>query len=259
MEDFYFAGGLKALLARISDHLELSAVTVEGRTLGEAIAGAECWNEDVIRTLDNPVVPIARGRTLVLLRGNLAPDGAVMKSSAASPHLLRHEGPALVFDGPEDMRQRIDDPDLAVTPDTVLVLRGAGPVGAPGMPEWGNLQIPKKLQERGITDMVRISDGRMSGTHYGTCILHVAPESAICGPLALLKTGDVVRLDAEAGTLDMLVDAGEIERRRKVWTPPKRYVRSFVALYQAHVSQADKGCDFDFLAGTAPVPEPEIF
>lgn len=259
MEDFYFAGGLKALLARISDHLELSAVTVEGRTLGEAIAGAECWNEDVIRTLDNPVIPIARGRTLVLLRGNLAPDGAVMKSSAASPHLLRHEGPALVFDGPEDMRQRIDDPDLAVTPDTVLVLRGAGPVGAPGMPEWGNLQIPKKLQERGITDMVRISDGRMSGTHYGTCILHVAPESAICGPLALLKTGDVVRLDAEAGTLDMLVDAGEIERRRKAWTPPKRYVRSFVALYQAHVSQADKGCDFDFLAGTAPVPEPEIF
>jgi dihydroxy-acid dehydratase len=195
----------------------------------------------------------------VLLRGNLAPDGAVMKSSAASPHLLRHEGPALVFDGPEDMRQRIDDPDLAVTPDTVLVLRGAGPVGAPGMPEWGNLQIPKKLQERGITDMVRISDGRMSGTHYGTCILHVAPESAICGPLALLKTGDVVRLDAEAGTLDMLVDAGEIERRRKAWTPPKRYVRSFVALYQAPVSQADKGCDFDFLAGTAPVPEPEIF
>jgi len=259
MEDFYFAGGLKALLSRISEHLDLSAITVEGRTLGDAIEGAQCWNDDVIRALNNPVVPLAKGRTLVLLRGNLAPDGAVMKSSAASPHLLRHEGPALVFDGPEDMRRRVDDPDLEVTPDTVLVLRGAGPVGAPGMPEWGNLQIPKKLQEKGVTDMVRISDGRMSGTHYGTCILHVAPESAVGGPLALLKTGDRIRLDAEAGTLDMLVDADEMERRRKAWTPPKRYERSFAALYQAHVSQADKGCDFDFLAGTAPVPEPEIF
>ncbi|TAN03811.1 MAG: dihydroxy-acid dehydratase, partial [Rhizobiaceae bacterium] len=228
-------------------------------TLGEAISGAECWNDDVIRPLDNPVVPLAKGRTLVLLRGNLAPDGAVMKTSAASPDLLRHEGPALVFDGPEDMRRRVDDPDLDVTPDTVLVLRGAGPVGAPGMPEWGNLQIPKKLQECGVTDMVRLSDGRMSGTHYGTCILHVAPESAVGGPLALLKTGDIVRLDAEAGTLDMLVDAEELERRRKAWMPPQRYARSFAALYQAHVSQADKGCDFDFLAGTAPVPEPEIF
>jgi len=259
MEDFYFAGGLKALLARIRANLDLSAVTVEGHTLGEAISGAECWNDDVIRPLDNPVVPLAKGRTLVLLRGNLAPDGAVMKTSAASPDLLRHEGPALVFDGPEDMRRRVDDPDLDVTPDTVLVLRGAGPVGAPGMPEWGNLQIPKKLQECGVTDMVRLSDGRMSGTHYGTCILHVAPESAVGGPLALLKTGDIVRLDAEAGTLDMLVDAEEFERRRKAWMPPQRYARSFAALYQAHVSQADKGCDFDFLAGTAPVPEPEIF
>jgi dihydroxy-acid dehydratase len=259
MEDFYFAGGLKALLSRIGEYLDLSAVTVEGRTLGEAIAGAECWNDDVIRPLDNPVAPLAKGRTLVLLRGNLAPDGAVMKSSAASPHLLRHEGPALVFDGPEDMRRRVDDPDLDVTADTVLVLRGAGPVGAPGMPEWGNLQIPKKLQERGVTDMVRLSDGRMSGTHYGTCILHVAPESAVGGPLAFLKTGDIVRLDAEAGTLDMLVDAEELARRREAWMPPERYARSFAALYQAHVGQADKGCDFDFLAGTAPVPEPEIF
>jgi dihydroxy-acid dehydratase len=259
MEDFYFAGGMKALLARIGEHLDLSAITVEGRTLGEAIAGAECWNDDVIRTPANPVVPIAKGRTLVLLRGNLAPDGAVMKTSAASPHLLRHEGAALVFDGPEDMRRRVDDPDLDVTADTILVLRGAGPVGAPGMPEWGNLQIPKKLQQKGVTDMVRISDGRMSGTHYGTCILHVAPESAVGGPLALLKTGDRIRLDAEAGTLDMLVDAEELDRRRREWSPPEPYSRSFAALYQAHVSQADKGCDFDFLAGTAPVPEPEIF
>jgi dihydroxy-acid dehydratase len=259
MEDFYFAGGMKALLARIGEHLDLSAITVEGRTLGEAIAGAECWNDDVIRTPANPVIPIAKGRTLVLLRGNLAPDGAVIKTSAASPHLLRHEGAALVFDGPEDMRRRVDDPDLDVTADTILVLRGAGPVGAPGMPEWGNLQIPKKLQQKGVTDMVRISDGRMSGTHYGTCILHVAPESAVGGPLALLKTGDRIRLDAEAGTLDMLVDAEELDRRRREWSPPERYSRSFAALYQAHVSQADKGCDFDFLAGTAPVPEPEIF
>ena len=259
MEDFYFAGGMKALLARIGEHLDLSAITVEGRTLGEAIAGAECWNDDVIRTPANPVIPIAKGRTLVLLRGNLAPDGAVMKTSAASPHLLRHEGAALVFDGPEDMRRRVDDPDLDVTADTILVLRGAGPVGAPGMPEWGNLQIPKKLQQKGVTDMVRISDGRMSGTHYGTCVLHVAPESAVGGPLALLKTGDRIRLDAEAGTLDMLVDAEELDRRRREWSPPERYSRSFAALYQAHVSQADKGCDFDFLAGTAPVPEPEIF
>ncbi|MGN6768043.1 MAG: dihydroxy-acid dehydratase, partial [Rhizobiaceae bacterium] len=259
MEDFYFAGGMKALLARIGEHLDLTAVTVEGRTLGEAIAGAECWNDDVIRTPANPVIPIAKGRTLALLRGNLAPDGAVMKTSAASPHLLRHEGPALVFDGPEDMRRRVDDPDLDVTADTILVLRGAGPVGAPGMPEWGNLQIPKKLQQKGVTDMVRISDGRMSGTHYGTCVLHVAPESAVGGPLALLKTGDRIRLDADAGTLDMLVDAEELDRRRREWSPPERYSRSFAALYQAHVSQADKGCDFDFLAGTAPVPEPEIF
>jgi dihydroxy-acid dehydratase len=259
MEDFYFAGGMKALLARIGEHLDLTAVTVEGRTLGEAIAGAECWNDDVIRTPANPVIPIAKGRTLALLRGNLAPDGAVMKTSAASPHLLRHEGAALVFDGPEDMRRRVDDPDLDVTADTILVLRGAGPVGAPGMPEWGNLQIPKKLQQKGVTDMVRISDGRMSGTHYGTCVLHVAPESAVGGPLALLKTGDRIRLDADAGTLDMLVDAEELDRRRGEWSPPERYSRSFAALYQAHASQADKGCDFDFLAGTASVPEPEIF
>ena len=158
------------------------------------------------------------------------------------------------------MHARIDDPELEVTEDTVLVLRGAGPVGAPGMPEWGNLQIPRKLQERGVTDMVRICDGRMSGTHYGTCILHVAPEAAVGGPLALLRTGDRVRLDVEAGRLDMLVPEDEIARRRAAWRPPeRRYERSFAALYQDHVSQADKGCDFDFLAGTAPVPKPEIF
>ncbi|TPW28362.1 IlvD/Edd family dehydratase [Pararhizobium mangrovi] len=260
MEDFFFAGGLKALLVKLRAHLDLSAPTVEGRSLEDALAGTECWDDDVVRSMDDPVVPLSKGRTLVLLKGNLAPDGAIMKSSAGEPELLRHEGPALVFDGPQDFRARIDAPDLKVSADTVLVLRGAGPVGAPGMPEWGNLQIPKKLQERGVTDMVRICDGRMSGTHYGTCILHVAPEAAVGGPLALLRTGDTVRLDAEAGTLDMLVDDDEIERRRAQWRKPEpRYTRSFVTLYQAHVTQADRGCDFDFLMGTAPVPEPEIF
>ena len=259
MEEFFFAGGLRALLARLGDLIDTSALTVEGRSLGAAIEGAQCWNDEVIRPLDNPVLPLSCGRTLVLLKGNLAPDGAIIKSTAASTDLMRHEGPALVFDGPEDMRRRIDDPELDVTPETVLVLRGAGPVGAPGMPEWGNLQIPRKLQQQGVTDMVRICDGRMSGTHYGTCVLHVAPESAVGGPLALLKTGDTVRLDVEAGTLDMLVDDAEIERRRSEWQAPKPYPRSFAALYQAHVGQADKGCDFDFLAGTESVPEPEIF
>ena len=164
-------------------------MTVNGRTLGENIAGAECWNDDVIRGEDNPVVPLSRGKTLAVLRGNLAPNGAVMKSSAANPKFLKHVGPALVFDNPAEMNRTIDDPDLDITEDTVIVLRNAGPVGAPGMPEWGNLPIPKKLLKQGVRDMVRICDGRMSGTHYGTCILHVAPEAAVGGPLGLLKTG----------------------------------------------------------------------
>ena len=183
MEDFYFAGGLLALLRKLEAHLELDALTVNGRTLGENIAGAECWNDDVIRDPDNPVVPLSRGKTLAVLRGNLAPDGAVMKSSAANPRFLKHVGPAIVFDSPAEMNRAIDDPDLDVTEDSVLVLRNAGPVGAPGMPEWGNLPIPKKLLKQGVRDMVRICDGRMSGTHYGTCILHVAPEAAVGGPL----------------------------------------------------------------------------
>jgi dihydroxy-acid dehydratase len=260
MEDFFFAGGLKALLSKLSRHLDLTAMTVSGQTLGEAIAGAQCFDDDVIRGEDNPVTPLSRGRTLALVRGNLCPDGAVMKSSAADPRLTRHTGPALVFDSHAELSARIDDPDLAINEDTVLILRNAGPVGAPGMPEWGNLPIPKKLLAKGVRDMVRISDARMSGTHYGTCVLHVAPEAAVGGPLALVATGDLVSLDVEAGRLDMLVDEAELARRRAAWSPPPTpYQRSYAALYQAHVSQAPQGCDFDFLAGQAPTPEPPIY
>jgi dihydroxy-acid dehydratase len=260
MEDFYFAGGLLALLKKLEAHLDPSAMTVSGRSLGENIAKAECWNDDVIRGEDNPVVPLSRGKTLAVLRGNLAPNGAVMKSSAANPRFLRHVGPAIVFDSPAEMNRMIDDPDLDVTEDSVIVLRNAGPVGAPGMPEWGNLPIPKKLLKQGVRDMVRICDGRMSGTHYGTCILHVAPEAAVGGPLALLRTGDLVELDVEAGRIDMRVDELEIARRRAEWKPTAPlYQRSFAALYQRHVSQADEGCDFDFLSSPGSVSEPSIF
>lgn len=260
MEDFYFAGGLPALLRKCAAHLDLAATTVNGRTLGENIAGADCWNDEVIRAPDRPVVPLSRGKTLAVLRGNLAPDGAVMKSSAADPKFLKHLGPAIVFDSPAEMNRAIDDPALDVTEDSILVLRNAGPVGAPGMPEWGNLPIPKKLLQQGVRDMVRICDGRMSGTHYGTCILHVAPEAAIGGPLALLCTGDLVLLDVAAGRLDMQVDEAEIARRRAAWRPAAPlYERSFAALYQRHVSQADQGCDFDFLGGREPVAEPPIY
>jgi dihydroxy-acid dehydratase len=260
MEDFYFAGGILALMGKFASYLALDRPTVSGRTLGEVIAGAECWDDEIIRDEANPVVPLERGKTLQLLRGNLAPDGAVMKSLTADLKFLRHSGPAIVFDDPAEMNRTLDDPDLDITEDWVIVLRNAGPVGAPGMPEWGNLPIPKKLLRQGVRDMVRICDGRMSGTHYGTCILHVAPEAAIGGPLALLKTGDIVSIDIPAGKLDMEVDAAELDRRRAEWTPhAPLYQRSFAALYQRHVSQADKGCDFDFLEGTAPVPDPVIY
>jgi dihydroxy-acid dehydratase len=260
MEDFWFAGGLPALLAKLAPLLQLDAPTVNGRTLGENIAGAACYDDDIIRGPDNPVVPLSRGLTLAVLRGNLCPDGAVMKTSAADPALLRHTGRAVVFDGPADMAARIDDPATGIDADSVLVLRGAGPVGAPGMPEWGNLPIPKALLQRGVRDMVRICDGRMSGTHYGTCVLHVSPEAAIGGPLALLRSGDLVRLDVPAGRLDMLLDEADIAARRAAWRPEaSRYPRSYAALFQAHVGQANEGCDFDFLAAPGAVPEPAIF
>ncbi len=260
MEDFYFAGGVNAMLKKLSRHLKLDRPTVNGRTLGENIADAECWNDEVIRGEDNPVVPLARGKTLEVLRGNLAPNGAVMKSSAANPKFLKHVGPAIVFDDPRTMNRTLDDPDLDITEDTVIVLRNAGPVGAPGMPEWGNLPIPKKLLKQGVRDMVRICDGRMSGTHYGTCILHVSPEAAIGGPLALVRTGDLIELDVTAATINMRVSEEELARRRAEWKPSAPiYERSFAALYQRHVSQAHEGCDFDFLTGTQAVPEPPIY
>ncbi|MGH8176767.1 MAG: IlvD/Edd family dehydratase [Steroidobacter sp.] len=260
MEDFFFAGGLLAQLAKLRPLLHLDCPTVSGLTLGEAIGDAECYDHDVIRDPANAVVPLERGAAFALLRGNLCPDGAVMKTCSADPQLLRHTGSAVVFDSCEDLYARIDDPDLDVDRNSVLILRNAGPVGAPGMPEWGALPIPKKLLAAGVRDMVRICDGRMSGTHYGTCILHVAPEAAIGGPLALVRTGDRILLDAPAGRLDLLIDQQEFAVRRAAWVPPpRRYERSYAALYQAHVGQANEGCDFEFLAGRQPIPECEIY
>ena len=256
MEDFFFAGGLPALMQKVSSRLTLDCLTVNGKTIGQNITDARCLDDDIIRDIDKP---IGDGKTLAVLTGNLAPDGAVIKPSAASPALLKHSGRALVFDDHAELSARIDDPHLDVDADSVLVLRNAGPVGAPGMPEWGNLPIPKKLLAQGVRDMVRISDGRMSGTHYGTCILHVAPESAVGGPLALIKTGDMIDIDVPARSLNMRVSDAELAARRAAWMPPaQRYERSYALLYQKHVSQADRGCDFDFLEGRG-APEPPIF
>jgi dihydroxy-acid dehydratase len=256
MEDFHFAGGIRALLNVIGAHLDLSCRTVSGRSLGEILEGAVVYDADVIRPLDNPVY--ASG-ALVVLKGSLAPRGAVLKRSAAKGQLLAHTGPAVVFRDNKDMMKRIDDPDLAVTADSVLVLQDAGPIGAPGMPEWGMLPIPKKLLAQGVRDMVRISDGRMSGTSYGTCILHVSPESRAGGPLALVRDGDMIRLDTQARALDLLVDSDELAARRAAWTPPPpHYQRGYGALFSEHVLQADEGCDFDFLARDGVNPEPEI-
>src|SRR5437899_5128231 len=256
MEDFYYAGGLRALLAEIGDLLELDAKTVNGRTLRDNIASAENFNRDVILPRDKALVA---QDSLAVLRGNLAPDGAVIKPAAAEPHLWRHTGPAVVFADYNDLAARIDDPDLPVTKDSVLVLQNAGPQGAPGMPEWGQLPIPKKILAQGVRDMVRISDARMSGTAYGACVLHVAPESFVGGPLALVHDGDLIELDIPARKLNLKVSDAELARRRAAWKRPQpRYERGFGALYQQHITQADQGCDFDFLEGTAPTAEPEI-
>ncbi len=256
MEDFYYAGGLSALLQVLGPQLELSCLTVTGKTLGENIAGAEIYNADVIRSLDNPV--LASGG-LAILYGNLAPDGAVIKASAAETRLLKHSGRAIVFDSYDEMNARIDDPALDVDADSVIVLRNAGPKGAPGMPEWGNLPIPQKLLKAGVRDMVRISDARMSGTSYGACVLHVAPESFVGGALALLKEGDIVELDVAARQLNMRVNEDELARRRAGWRPKEGiYPRGYGKLFIQHIKQANEGCDFDFLEGTAPIPEPEI-
>jgi dihydroxy-acid dehydratase len=256
MEDFFYAGGLRALMAEITDLLSLSERTVNGRALGDNLAGAEVFDRDVILPRDRALVA---KDSLAVLRGNLAPNGAVIKPAAAEPRLLKHVGPAVVFADYNDMAARIDAPALPITKDSVIVLQNAGPLGAPGMPEWGQLPIPKKLLAEGVRDMLRISDARMSGTSYGACVLHVAPESYIGGPLALVRDGDLIELDVGARKLELKVSDTELARRRAEWKrPPPRYERGFGALYQQHITQADQGCDFDFLEGTAPTPEPEI-
>jgi L-arabonate dehydrase len=248
MEDFFYAGGLPVVMDELGDLLHRSHVTVTGKSVAENITGATCWNRQVIAALDAPFQPIGSGT--VVLRGNLCPNGAVLKVSAASKALLAHEGPALVFDTIEDYNRVCDDLDLPVTKDTVLVVRGAGPKGYPGFPEVGNVPLPKALLESGVTDMVRISDARMSGTGYGTCVLHVAPEAAVGGPIALVRTGDLIRLDAERRQLELLVDEATLAERRADWTPPKPSAdRGWVRLYVEHVLGADRGADLDFLVG----------
>jgi dihydroxyacid dehydratase/phosphogluconate dehydratase len=253
MEDFYYAGGLPAVMAELGDLLHRDAATVSGATVGENVAGAEIVDEEVIRPLDRP---LDEGGSLVVLGGSLCPDGAVMKISAAEERLLNHEGRAVVFEDNEDLAARIDDSGLEVDADSVLVLRNGGPVGAPGMPEWGHLPIPAKLLKAGVGDMLRISDARMSGTSYGAVVLHVAPESAVGGPLALVRTGDSIRLSVEERRLDLLVDEAELARRRAEWAPPQRRdLRGYRRLYAERVLQANEGCDFDFLRGRSPVVE----
>ena len=259
MEDFYYAGGLLGLMKRLEGHLDTSQISVTGRPWSESLASAQVYDDDVIRTLENPIY--AEG-ALAVLRGNLAPNGCVVKPSAAAPHLLRHSGPALVFDDYPALKAEIDRDDLDVTADTVLVLRNAGPLGGPGMPEWGMLPIPRKLVKQGVRDMVRISDARMSGTSYGACILHVSPESYVGGPLALVRTGDTITVDIPARTIALDVPASELDARRAALAPPPvRYERGYGWMFSRHIAQADEGCDFDFLRTDfgAPVTEPVIF
>jgi dihydroxy-acid dehydratase len=257
MEDFFYAGGMPALLQEIQSHLKLDALTITGRTLGENIANAVNHDSSVIRSVTQPV---ADGAALAVLRGNLCPGGAVIKLSASNPKFFKHRGKALVFDSNAEMLEKIHAPELDVDENTVLILRNGGPIGAPGMPEWGNLPVPKKLLKQGIRDMLRISDARMSGTHYGTCVLHVTPEAAIGGPLALVENGDMIELDIEARTLNMNVSEEELLRRQAAWQAPKTiYPRGYTRLYIEQVTQADQGCDLDFLLGNAATPEPPIF
>jgi len=259
MEDFYYAGGLPALMQRLAPHLRLDAMTVTGRTMGENIAGAEVYSDDVIRPLDKPLY--AEG-ALAVLRGNIAPGGAVIKPSACAPRYLRHTGPALVFDSYPEMKAAIDDEALDVSADHVLVLRNAGPKGGPGMPEWGMLPIPTKLVRQGVRDMLRLSDARMSGTSYGACILHAAPEAYIGGPLALVRTGDMITVDVPARRIHLEVTDAELAARRAAWVAPApRFERGYGWMFSRHILQADQGCDFDYLETSfgAPVGEPDIF
>jgi dihydroxy-acid dehydratase len=256
MEDFYYAGGLRALLHNLRDLIDPRARTANGKMLGDNIAGAKVFNDDVIRARERALVACD---TLAVLRGNLAPDGAVIKPPAAETRLHRHAGKAVVFSDYNDMAARIDAAELPVDEQSVLVLKNAGPLGAPGMPEWGQLPIPKKLLAKGVRDMVRISDARMSGTAYGACVLHVAPESYVGGPLAFVQDGDIIELDVPARTLTLKVSDEELARRRAAWRPPApRYLRGYGALCARHITQANQGCDFDFLEAGAPTPDPEI-
>ena len=257
MEDFHYAGGLRALLERIRDKLHVASPTVNGHSLGENIEGARVFDDDVILPRDAPLV---ESGSLAVLRGNLAPDGAVIKPAAADPRLHRHRGKAIVFDSYAALSAGIDDPALEVDEDSVLVLQNAGPLGGPGMPEWGQLPIPKKLLARGVRDMVRISDARMSGTSFGACVLHVAPESYIGGPLAFVRNGDEIEIDIPARKLTLHVDEAELARRRAAWTPPPpRYTRGYGAIFAQNVTQANEGCDFAILARRDPVAEPDIY
>ena len=259
MEDFYYAGGLRGLMSRLTDRLDLNAMTVSGDTLGETLQGAEVYHDDVIRPLDNPIYPEG---SLAVLKGNLAPDGCVIKPAAMEQHLQVHEGPALVFDDYATMRAAAYDEDLDVTPDHIMVFRGAGPIGAPGMPEWGMLPIPTKLLKQGVRDMIRISDARMSGTSYGACVLHVAPEAAIGGPLCLVQTGDIIRVDVPNRSINMLVSDEELAARRAAWVKPEPHAtRGYVHMFLNHIEQADKGCDFDYLRTDfgRTAREPDIF
>jgi dihydroxy-acid dehydratase len=256
MEDFFYAGGLRALLGNLRDLIDPGTRTANGRTLGENIADAKVFNDDVIRSVKDALVA---SDTLAVLRGNLAPDGAVIKPPAAETRLHRHAGKAVVFADYNDMAARIDAPDLRVDENSVLVLKHAGPIGAPGMPEWGQLPLPKKLLEKGVRDMLRISDARMSGTAYGACVLHVAPESYVGGPLAFVQDGDVIEMDVPARTLTLKISDEEMARRRAAWRPPApRYLRGYGALCARHITQANEGCDFDFLEAGAATPDPEI-
>ena len=256
MEDFFYAGGVPAVMAQITDLLHLDAMTVSGLTVRENIADAEIIGSEVIRTADKP---LDAGGALVVLRGSLCPDGAVMKITAADPRLLQHEGRAIVFEDIHDLAARVDDPELPCDASSVMVLRNAGPIGAPGMPEWGHLPIPAKLLKKGVSDLVRISDARMSGTSYGAVVLHVAPESAVGGPLALVQDGDLIRLDVSGRRLDLVVDPAELEARRSRWEPPPRKdERGYRQLHVDHVLQANEGCDLDFLRGKSAVVEDAV-
>lgn len=259
MEDFFYAGGLPALMNRISDRLHLDALTITGRTLGESIAGAEVYNDDVIRTPENALY---QEGALAVLKGNIAPDGCVIKPSACEKRFFKHTGPALVFDDYPSMKEAVERDDLDVTADHVLILRNAGPQGGPGMPEWGMLPIPKKLVKQGVRDMLRMSDARMSGTSYGACILHVSPESYVGGPFALVQTGDLISVDIERRSIHLEVSDEELARRRAQWTPPPpRFERGYGWMFSQHVRQANEGCDFDFLQTDfgAPTGEPSIY